>query len=752
MKREGRDRFKILLLLIALAFLLVEARLVKLQLVEHEFWSLESQKNRTRGRTIPFKRGWILDRNMHPLALTETLFELRFVYRNYRLQSPAGQLSMIVFLLTGSRPDVARVYEDPEPSLQELSRITPTDVVALGNRWKQRDLKTYLKWLLEMSGEEEKTLFGSRELEAVPLSEVSFLADRFADARGKILEERETLLELEAEIGIGVLSWPYRAAQRADQVVERLVEQEGEESYHKLRRHHREVDSYERTLTRDIPHEAALKIVLANDRYPGFYVVESTQRSYPPSTRDVCPLLIGKTGLPFEEEVEALKTHRRRLEELSLIEEKTEAEMIEEENLRLKIREIDVFPDEEVGRLGLEEFLEPVLRGKRGFLLEERGPGSKGANRIDYSNPLPGRDVVLTLDVSVQRACEEELAATGHPAAAVIMNVHTGGILAMATAPLPTRDAFIRNWTALAEDPERPLMQRSMTNYYLPPPGSVFKMVTSVAGLEEGAVMTEDFFECPGRIHVGRSALHCEGIHGPIAMDEAIVKSCNIYFYRLAGQLGYEALFAWAERFGFGRPTGFLDRALYGIGQEEANYRSFPSEADGRLKYREQGEANLMRFGIGQGAIDDVTPMQVARMMAGMATGRLPQPHLISKIGGDSIFIRPPEDLGITPEVLDFLHRAMEEVVTRGTAEPDPTLDLDLTPFKVAGKTGTPQVGGSRPSHACFAGYFPHDDPKWSFAVFVESCGKHGGEIAAPVLNRILESEAAKPYVEGDDQ
>jgi cell division protein FtsI/penicillin-binding protein 2 len=748
MKREGRDRFKILFLLIALAFLLVEARLVKLQFVEHDFWSLESQKNRTRGRSIPFKRGWILDRNMRPLALTETLFELRFVFRNYRLTSPAGHLSMVAYLLSGERPDVAEIYEDPGPWLDHLSQLTPAHVTALENRWKQRDLKTYLKWLLDLSREEEDALFGSRELETVTLGE--FLEDRVHAAGRKILEERETLLELEALAGVSVLPWPDKAARRADRVVEALLDREGGlDSYHRQRRHHREVDSYENTVTRNIPHEAALRIVLAGERYPGFYVVESTQRSYPPSTRDVCPLLIGKTGLPFEEEVATLNEHRKRLEELSLIEEKTEDEMFEEENLRILIRDIDVFPDEEVGRLGLEEFLEPVLRGKRGFLLEERGPGSKSARTIDEIAPVTGKDVVLTLDVDLQCACEKALAATNHPAAAVIMNVHSGAILAMATAPLPTRDDYVRRWSQLSENPERPLMQRSMTNYYLPPPGSVFKIVTSVAGLEEGAVSTEDFFECPGRIHVGRSSLRCEGIHGPIAMSEAVVKSCNVYFYRLAGRLGYEALFSWAERFGFGRRTGFLDRSLYGI-EEEEGYRPFPSEAAGRLKYREQGEANLMRFGIGQGAIDDVTPMQVARMMAGVATGRLPQPHLISKIGSDAVPIPRPEDLGIAPDVLAFLHQAMEAVVTRGTAEPDPAVALDLTPFKVAGKTGTPQVGGGRPSHACFAGYFPHDDPEWSFAVFVESCGKHGGEMAAPVLNRILESEAAKPYVEGD--
>jgi cell division protein FtsI/penicillin-binding protein 2 len=212
--------------------------------------------------------------------------------------------------------------------------------------------------------------------------------------------------------------------------------------------------------------------------------------------------------------------------------------------------------------------------------------------------------------------------------------------------------------------------------------------------------------------------------------------------------VGYDALFRWAERFGFGGRTGYLDRERYAIA---GSYRGFP-EGEGKLKYSERGDANLMRFAIGQGAIDDVTPLQVARMMAGIATGKLPEVRLISRIGERVIEKAPARELAISRNHLDLVREAMEQVVIRGTAEPDANLKLDLRPYKVAGKTGTPQVGGGRPSHACFAGYFPWDEPRWSFACFIESCGLHGGEIAAPVINRILESEAAKPLMEGIEQ
>jgi penicillin-binding protein 2 len=246
---------------------------------------------------------------------------------------------------------------------------------------------------------------------------------------------------------------------------------------------------------------------------------------------------------------------------------------------------------------------------------------------------------------------------------------------------------------------------------------------------------------------VGNTDLNCEGLHGPIAMDEAIVKSCNIYFYRIGKLLEYDNLLDWAEHFGFGRTTGVLDRDLYGM---EGRYTNIPLEAAGKLKQSDPGTANLMRFAIGQGAIDDVTTMQVARMAAGIATGRLPQPHLISRIGTRDFEPPPPEDLGVSRRTLDFVRQAMKEVVTRGTARPDPAHNLDLTLFHVAGKTGTPQTKPSRPDHASFAGFWPFQKPRYSFAVFVEDCDIHGGDIAAPVLNRILESEEARRYVEKD--
>jgi cell division protein FtsI/penicillin-binding protein 2 len=755
MTGQGKNRYRLLFLLAALLLLLVEAKLIELQFVERDFWTREAQKNRTRARTLPFKRGWIMDRNLTPLAVTQSLFELRFVFRNYRLNALAGQISMVYFLCQEERPSIRDILDEPAPYVDGLLGLAPKYIAEMEDRWKRKDLAAYIKWILGLTTEEADLIFEHEVLRNTPFAEIPSLQESRSAILAGIAEEREAIEILEDLAGVErgtFLQWPDRTAQRADRIVKRRLgtdrHPEERPSYLKLRKQHREVDSYETTVFRNLGHEATVRVALAQDLYPGFYIVESTKRHYPEENADTCPLLIGKCGLPNERELAQLNAHRRRLEQLTLVEEKTEMEMIEEENLRLKIQELDILPDEEVGRLGLEAVLESALRGKRGFILEERGSRRSGAKILEQVSPIDGQDVVLTLDAGFQRACEEALNRTGYTGAVVFMDVHTGEILAMATAPDPGREDLNRNWSSLAEDPRHPLYHRVVYNRNLPPPGSVFKLVTALAALEENLCDQEECFECTKRIQVGGVPLRCEGLHGPIAMEEALVKSCNIYFYRLGELAGYETMFRWAERFGFGARTGYLDRERYGL---TGSYRGFP-EGEGRLKYSEQGDANLMRFAIGQGAIDDVTPLQVARMMAGIATGKLPEVRLIARIGERMFESAPATNLAIARNHLDLVREAMKQVVIRGTAEPDETLDLDLRPFKVAGKTGTPQVGGGRPSHACFAGYFPWDEPRWSFACFIESCGLHGGEIAAPVLNRILESDAAKPFLKGVEQ
>jgi len=753
-QRKAGDPFIVMLILAAACLFLVLIKLVILQVVDKEFWVTEAKKSRTRSQSIPFERGWILDRNLNPLAVSESRYELHFIYRNFRIRSPAGQISMIYHLSDENeqRVDSYKVYTNPDYYIDSILKLRPSDILAMKSSQKRRDLIDYLQWLFKMDKKEVKLLFDSDEFRTVALSDTPFFTNAASQTRDRIVKEANALRRLEEDLDMGesvLLMYPDKVAVDADELVNIKADQLESPTFRNLRALRRDIDSWDKTAVKNISHELALRITVSEELYPGFFVVENMKRTYPV---DICPVLIGNVGGPSQEDLETLRKHRTSLENLSIIEDKTEDEMFEEECLRVQIREIDIRSDEVIGKYGLEAFLEPVLRGKRGYILKEQTPHS--SKYLEDIKPLRGRDVVLTIDADLQRVSENAIAATGFPGAVVIMDIHSGAVLAMATAPRPTgaRNIISKEWNAMAGDKEnRPLLQRCITNYNLPPPGSVAKLVTSIAALEEGVCGPDRCFDCEREFNVGGgSPLKCEGRHGSIAMKEALVKSCNIYYYQVGKELGYEKLFGWFEKFGFGGKSGILDRGLYNI---EGHYRGMPQEESGALNKALTGEVNLMRLAIGQTAIDDVTPLQVAAMAAAMATGKLPQPHLILRISGQPIFRFPPKDLGIKPEHLAFVQAAMKDVVnTRaGTARPSAAFKRDLRPYKVAAKTGTPQVY-KKPSHASFAGYFPWDNPKYSFAVFVEYCGMHGGEMAAPVLNRILESKEALPYVGDADR
>ena len=765
MKKPVIDRFRFLLFAVTLLFALVVVKLGQLQILQNDFWRREAWKARTMGRTIPFERGWIMDRRMTPLAETENTYDLRFTFGQYRKDSAVGQISMIYYILNGERPDLAGIYGKPEVFVDAVFGLSPADIAGQGSALKRRDLRFYLERLL---GPSARGLFaaGGDEGVRIPFSELPTCGKARERILDHIRKEKGALTFLEREIGLKagtLLRRPASAAVRADaRVLRRLggdlrqpevsssdggrSEAERVKSLYRLaRKFHAQVDYEEKAVLQRIPHEAVMHIALNEDLYPGFYIVENTKRFYPPEVADLCPNLIGRVGEPSPSDLEKGKEQRRRLMDLSFREDKTEEEMIEAENLQIRLREIDVINGEEVGILGLERLLEPVLRGKRGYLFVERDRFDRTNRILESIPPVKGRDVVLTIDAGLQAACERVLDGSRYGGAITLMDPRTGAVLALATCPRPTRRRLEKEYGALKADPRRPLLQRAINGWNLPPPGSVFKLVTAIAALEEGRATEETLFTCNRFLQVGRTRMKCLSRtgHGTIDMREALVLSCNIYFYCLSRNLDYDIMFRWAKKFGFGEKTGFLDPSLYGVSFGAGGVK----EARGALKLDEKGVANLMRFCIGQGAVDDVTPLQVARMVSGIATGSLPQPFLFLRIGKRDIPPPPAADLGISQRTLDFIRDAMRLVTVRGTARPRPGFRLNLVPFKVAGKTGTAQVGKGSPDHAWFAGFLPYDAPRIAFAVFVESCGRHGGEEAAPILQRFLEQPEYKAFL-----
>jgi len=370
--------------------------------------------------------------------------------------------------------------------------------------------------------------------------------------------------------------------------------------------------------------------------------------------------------------------------------------------------------------------------------------GSAWVGRV----PSHGTPLELTLDLDLQRELREALG--DETGAGVFMDPRTGEVLAMVSTPAFDPNLFVNGmtteaWKSITEDPRRPLHDRAIASYYAP--GSAFKIVMAIAGLESGTIHPEHTVRCGGsaRFYGRRRLCWKRGGHGVVDLEAALAHSCNVYFYHLGKQMGIGPIHEYGSVLGLGRPTGI----------------SLPGEAGGILPSRAWKREHLgepwypgdtISVAIGQGLLA-VTPVQMATMISGVATGGiLPLPRL-------SRMEAPRHTrLEISPSTLDVVRSALREAVRSGTGR-----QSKLETVSVAGKTGTAQVfkhsagvdsddlPKQERDHAWFVGYAPADDPTIAFAVVVEH-GGHGGSTAAPIVRRVLEihfGEAPKiPAVE----
>jgi penicillin-binding protein 2 len=270
-------------------------------------------------------------------------------------------------------------------------------------------------------------------------------------------------------------------------------------------------------------------------------------------------------------------------------------------------------------------------------------------------------------------------------------------------------------------------------------------MVAAFA-LSEGWVDPDTTLLCNrNRLGPENHPVRCLGLHQEIAVEQALTRSCNHYFARLAEMVGYDKMFEWARAFGFGSRTGFADAWLTGTdGQPyRVNDELFPAEIEARLNTAERGLRNLMLFGFGQGAIDDVTPLQVADAVAALALREFRPPTVIARVGEREPLGRPARPLGITDRAYRTVVEGMRRVTLApfGTAMPDPASGLDLSPYSLATKSGTPQVQSGK-DHSWFVGFFPVERPRFAFSLLLEHTGQHGGDVCAPLLQRLLQHPA----------
>lgn len=494
----------------------------------------------------------------------------------------------------------------------------------------------------------------------------------------------------------------------------------------------RDIHSRERRLFRNLAYNAVDRIAQNGTAYPGMLITENPRRVNP---HWLVPHVVGMVRKPTVEEVERRRDEEREYRWLTRLWRRTQGQ--EERFLELRDRLRIEVPreNESVGRSGIEAVSEARLRGKRGYV--ERNTGSDYTGRADLMTvaPLDGEDVVLSTDAELQASAElafiggyrsvsyltvaqpEVRDALRRPRGAfVLIDLATGGIPVAVTMPsyTPTDMRRADGYLRLAEDPRRPLAQRSFrplwTGSSAPYPGSTFKLVAALEMLESG-IQPDRTYECFGEW----GEMRCMGVHGAIDLHDAILKSCNVYFYRLGADLGADALYSRAESLGFGAPTGLQ------IAGESEGVLNFPV-----------GQRAVQQFVIGQGHVV-ATPLQVARAFGGIATGRLVTPHFLASVGGESM-AKEPKPLAAQPQHLEFLHRACRDVIAQpgGTA-----YGRGLARWGVCGKTGTAQVGDGL-DHSWFAGWFPREAPRYAFAVFCENVGLHGGDLAAVVLQRFL--------------
>ena len=406
-------------------------------------------------------------------------------------------------------------------------------------------------------------------------------------------------------------------------------------------------------------------------------------------------------------------------------------------------------PGFKTGKQGIERAFEQNLRGVAGTTQVEVNAFGRVIRELAREDGARGNDVVLTLDMELPRFAAQRLGEES--AAAIIMDIDSGDVLAHASTPSYDPNDFNlgisrENWQALLKDPRKPLINKCLTGQY--PPGSTFKMVVALAGLEAGVIDPDEEVACWGKRKLGNHLFHCwrKNGHGKLALVDAIARSCDVYFYEMAERVGIDRIGEMAARFGFGQ-TFDID---------------LPGESPGLIPGRDwklgaTGEpwqvGETLVVGIGQGALL-ATQLQLAVMTARLASGRAVRPRLIHAVG-EALHrpVEPFDDMGFDPAHLALIRRGMEKVMEdRGTAV---LSRLRGEGRSMAGKTGTAQVRriskaererGLRKTHekpwaerhhALFVAYGPIEQPRYAISVLVEH-GDSGSKAAAPIARDLM--------------
>ena len=400
-----------------------------------------------------------------------------------------------------------------------------------------------------------------------------------------------------------------------------------------------------------------------------------------------------------------------------------------------------------VGQGGLEKTYDKLLRGVSGRRMIQVNAAGMKVKDLGIEDPKPGTDIYLTIDLDVQQAAEEALGARA--GAVVAMDPGTGEIIALTSHPNYDPNLFPRgiapkDWVRLSNDPSHPLYNRAIQSVY--PPGSTFKVIVSLAGLDSGLIKLDDKVTCTGSIKSGKKSFRCwkKAGHGTLTFHRGLVESCDVYFYTMGDRIGFDRVAQYARNMGLGSITGVP------LTDEKAGL--IPTVAWKKEKVGEPWyPADNYMNSIGQGFVL-VSPIQACQMIGAIANGGLfYKPYLLKQTRNRETGVvkkTRPDRKGriiLDSAALEEVRKALFGVVN----EPGGTAHGAATPLAtVAGKTGTAQViaqkipgqklFGKQQDHAWFIAYAPAEKPQIAVAVLVEH-GGHGGAAAAPIARKVIE-------------
>lgn len=464
----------------------------------------------------------------------------------------------------------------------------------------------------------------------------------------------------------------------------------------------------------DLPYESAIRLAIEVSDLPGFSLTTRTKRLYTSSAPSMSHLL-GYTGPLSEADLETHEGGGYRL--------------------------ID-----SIGKVGIEQQYEPLLRGVPGKLVFEVDALGQKLSILSKEEPVLGSNLTLSVDLELQKFIEGELQATldriGVSRGTVVaLDPQTGAVHALVSLPTYDVNEFSdgissERYTALVEDEDQPLFFRGISGEF--PSGSTFKPVVAYAALAQGVVGEHTSFVSTGGLRIGQWFFPDwkSGGHGVTDVRKAISESVNTYFYIIGGGfdtvtgLGVERIVDYARRFGFGSATGI----------------DLPNEAEGFLPSKEwkedvKGErwyvGDTYHLAIGQGDFL-TTPLQMAVATSVIANGgKKVTPSIVGAADGFGTTLlehRSPTDIeGLDRDALSIVREGMRQTVTQGSAR-----SLSTLSEAIAGKTGTAQTPGDRPYHSWFTGFAPYDNPTISLVVLIEEGGE-SNDAAVPLARQIFD-------------